>query len=199
MNHLTDPFHCHPECAVDLGRSGAHVPPRRVSVRTPAAPLDAPRLTDPRLTAPRLFAAVHVDAQPADRDRQQDPGTRECRPPGKPHVLHVDSDDRCAEMVAGLLAPEVHVTRVSTLTDARRAIANDVYSLVILDPYLPDGNGAMLVSQLCETPVLLHSEKSPAWQDRVDGYLPKPWSTHRAMWLAVADLLGLRGDLVAEG
>ncbi|WP_167758657.1 response regulator, partial [Zemynaea arenosa] len=169
------------------------------------APRSSVHPADPRLTAPHAGAAQQPQfAHPAHDDDGPHAGrsewaARTSRAPGKPHVLHVDHDDECASMVAGLLAPEVHVTRVSSLVDARRAIANDIYSLVIIDPYLPDGNGSSLLPSLDSTPVLVHTENSPPWRDRVQGYLPKPWSTHRVLWREVSALLGLSNDLAAEG
>jgi len=112
-----------------------------------------------------------------------------------PRVLHVDGDGDAALILATLLVPETQVTHVHTLADALRAIAHERYALVVLDPDLPDGDGAALIAALKQanlaTPVLLYSAREPIDGGLASAFLPKPWTSPRQLWRTVAQLLGL--------
>ena len=112
-----------------------------------------------------------------------------------PRVLHVDGDGDTALVLATLLVPETQVTHVHTLAAALRAIAQERYALVVLDPDLPDGDGAALIAALKQanaaTPVLLYSAREPAGEAIAHAFLPKPWTSPRQLWRTVAQLLGM--------
>jgi two-component system phosphate regulon response regulator OmpR len=115
-------------------------------------------------------------------------------PHAAPRVLHVDGDGDAALVLATLLVPETRVTHVATLAEARRAIAAGGYALVVLDPDLPDGDGASLLAALNgrpdAPPVLLYSARRPArGATGAAAFLPKPWTSPRELWRAVAGLL----------
>ena len=119
-----------------------------------------------------------------------------------PRVLHVDGDGDAALVLATLLVPETQVTHVHTLAAAKRAIAHERYALVVLDPDLPDGDGAALIAALREaqaaTPVLLYSARHPDGRAEVHAFLPKPWTSPRQLWRTVSQLLGLSADAAPE-
>lgn len=112
-----------------------------------------------------------------------------------PRVLHVDGDGDTALVLATLLVPETQVTHVHTLAAAQRAIAHERYALVVLDPDLPDGDGAALIAALKQadsaTPVLLYSAREPADRAHASAFLAKPWTSPRQLWRTVAELLGM--------
>ncbi|WP_295995416.1 response regulator [Rugamonas sp.] len=118
-----------------------------------------------------------------------------------PRVLHVDGDGDTALVLATLLVPETQVTHVRTLAAARRAIAHERYALVVLDPDLPDGDGAALIAALKQadsaTPVLLYSAREPADRAQASAFLPKPWTSPRQLWRTVSQLLGMGGPAEA--
>ncbi|MBJ7314143.1 response regulator [Rugamonas sp. CCM 8940] len=113
--------------------------------------------------------------------------------PLAPRVLHIDGDGDAALVLATLLVPETRVTHVATLAEARRAIQDGGYALVVLDPDLPDGDGASLLAALNgrpdAPPVLLYSARQPPHDATAAAFLPKPWTSPRELWRTVAGLL----------
>jgi CheY-like chemotaxis protein len=156
--------------------STSHRPKRQIA----ALPAVAGRAADPRLTAP----AAGAPAQQA--------GVK------GPVVLHVDSDLTAAVALASLLMPEARVTHVTSLADAARLLGRDIFSLVVIDPSLPDGDGVALLPQLATTPVLVYATRDPRWPAGSAAFLPKPWTTHRQLWTALSRMLGI-GSCVCAG
>ena len=107
-----------------------------------------------------------------------------------PHILHIDRDSGSAQHVAALLTPEARVTHVQTLAGARQ-LNQHIFSAVVIDPDLPDGNAADLLPALGAVPLLVYSARQPAWRERSCVYLAKPWATPRQLWTAIATLLGI--------
>lgn len=116
---------------------------------------------------------------------------------GMRHVLHVDTDRPTASVLAAMLTNEARVTHVASLAQARNMLAANVFSLVIVDPALPDGDARTLLTLLANTPLLVYSAHQPEWRDAQVSYLPKPLTSARQLWLAVSTMLGLPGNLVA--
>ena len=112
-----------------------------------------------------------------------------------PRVLHVDGDNDSALVLATLLVPETHVTHVPTLAEAVQAIEQQQFALIVLDPDLPDGDGAMLIDTLrrasAGTPVLLYSARQPEQRNLASAFLPKPWTSPRQLWRTISELLGI--------
>jgi hypothetical protein len=108
-----------------------------------------------------------------------------------PHVLHIDPDSSAAVAFAALLMPEVRVTHVRTLADARHQLQQRIFSAVVIDPILPDGDAAELLPTLTGTPLLVYSAELPAWRARSGIYLAKPWTTSRQLWTTISKLLGI--------
>lgn len=113
------------------------------------------------------------------------PGVR-----GIPRVLHIDADASSALVLSTLLAPEAHVTCVPTLEAARRELVNNVFSLIVIDPSLPDGDAATLLPFLAGTPMLVYAARQPDWRPAAN-YLPKPWTSARQLWVTISGLLGI--------
>jgi CheY-like chemotaxis protein len=119
-----------------------------------------------------------------------------------PRVLHVDGDSDTALVLSTLLVPETVVTHAPTLAEALLALERGQYALVVLDPDLPDGDGASLLQALDRMPgapqVLLYSARTPDESQAGSAYLPKPWTSPRQLWRTVSGLLGI-GPLTVSG
>lgn len=148
--------------------------------------------------APRVSASGqhlgYVEGQP--RSHSADLATPRM-PLGMRHVLHVDADTEGSALLAGLLAPDARVTNVSNLDEARRMLAFNVFSMVIIDPALPDGDARVLLPLLTNTPLLVYAVHQPEWRDIKVAFLPKPCTTSRQLWLAISSMLGLPDSLAA--
>lgn len=123
-------------------------------------------------------------------------GARRRRSGGLPHaprVLHVDRDGDSALTLAALLVPEARLTHVATLEAAMQAIARTRYTLVVLDPNLPDGDGVILLDALesarAPTPLLLYAEQDPHWRGQGGRFLHKPLTSPRQLWRMLSELL----------
>lgn len=118
-----------------------------------------------------------------------------------PRVLHVDADHDSALVLATLLVPETHLTHAATLAEGVRAIRGQRYALVVLDPDLPDGDGAALLAALrrerTDTPVLLYSARQPGHHHQANAFLPKPWTSPRQLWRTISELLDTSGARTA--
>jgi two-component system phosphate regulon response regulator OmpR len=169
---------------IERGAVSAHTPARHQT--SPAHQLDP---------APRLTASGHhlgyVEAPQAPQGQAVQVA------PGRRHVLHVDIDGASAFVLSGLLAPEAEVSHAATLADARRMMEANVFSLIVLDPALPDGDARTLLPLLSGTPLLVYSANQPEWRDTALAYLPKPWTSTRQLWIAISTMLGLPGSLAA--
>jgi two-component system phosphate regulon response regulator OmpR len=108
-----------------------------------------------------------------------------------PHILHIDRDSASARALAALLTPEARVTHVPTLADARQLLQQKLFSAVVIDPDLPDGDAADLLPALTAIPLLVYSRRPPVWRERSGVYLAKPWATPRQLWTTIATLLGI--------
>ena len=153
-----------------------------------------PRLStshQPKRQSAALSAAPRLTAPAAGSRARQSGYTG-------PVVLHVDSDLTAAVALASLLMPEARVTHVTSLADAARLLERDIFSLVVIDPSLPDGDGATLLPRLATTPVLVYATRDPRWPAHSAAFLPKPWTTHRQLWTAISRMLGI-GSCICAG
>jgi len=179
MKTSSSRFSCVPLTRVALPvRTRAHTPTRHRSAdfRHCSAEHNAPLCED--------------DGQPHKRPTPRSQGAR-------PHVLHVDMDTGNATVLASLLVPEAQVTHVNTLAGARHALQGGVFSLVVLDPALPDGDARSLLPLLSGTPLLVWASSQPDWRGATPTFLAKPWTTARELWTAVATLLGIPSGITA--
>jgi two-component system phosphate regulon response regulator OmpR len=145
----------------------AHTPPR-ASVACAERSLDLPAYEE------AVSAASHAIAADANL----------------PRVLHVDTETGTATVLASLLGSAVHVTHVTTLAAARRLLQSQIYSLVILDPDLPDGDARTLLPLLSGTPLLLYSNQPPLWNDGAPPpFLSKTWTNARQLWTGISTML----------
>lgn len=138
-----------------------------------------------RRTLPARSKAVPIaqaDAEPLTLQRAVD----SCGP----RVLHVDTQTGTAAVLAGLLGSAVHVTHAATLAQARQLLQEQIFSLVILDPALPDGDAGQLMALLGGTPLLVYSDQQLASRDPVaPPFLPKSVTTARQLWTAMSSML----------
>lgn len=112
-------------------------------------------------------------------------------PDAAPHVLHIDKDEASAAALALLLTPEARVTHVATVAAARELLQRRIFSAVVIDHQLPDGDAADLLPVLAATPLLVYSASEPLWRGQAGAYLPKPWTQPRRLWATIARMLGL--------
>jgi CheY-like chemotaxis protein len=154
------------------------------------------RMPDPRLTAPdptRLLApdtVNNISLIPLAETERLKVGAAV-------RVLHIDSDNGTASVLAALLSPEAQVRHAVSLSSAREMLRSDVFSLVVLDPLLVDGDGQMLLAEIGQTPLLVHANARPPWCTTKDQFLPKPWTSHRQLWLTIAGMLGIGSNLAS--
>ena len=107
-----------------------------------------------------------------------------------PRVLHVDTETGTAAVLASLLGSTVHVTHVTTLAEARVLLQREIFSLVILDPALPDGDAKGLLPLLAQTPLLVYSDLQPEWREVMPPpFLSKSWTTARQLWTRMSTML----------
>jgi CheY-like chemotaxis protein len=119
-----------------------------------------------------------------------------------PRVLHVDGDADAALVLSTLLVPETQVTHVATFAAAQQLLAQEQFALVVIDPDLPDGDGAELLPMVRQRQgdvrVLLYSARHPERHAAGSAFLPKPWTSPRQLWRTVSDLLGIGRAMPVE-
>jgi len=103
------------------------------------------------------------------------------------HILIIDDNQEILFSLKKLLSEAQFITdTASTLYEAKEALENTTYNLIILDWMLPDGSGVEFLAkyrkEYLSTPVLLLSSKNET-EDKVealdagsDDYLEKPFS-----------------------
>lgn len=107
-----------------------------------------------------------------------------------PRILHVDTQTGTAVVLASLLGSAVYVTHVATLDEARALLQQQIFSLVILDPALPDGDAKALLPLLSNTPLLVYSDLQPDWRDVPQAaYLSKSLTNARQLWTRMSTML----------
>ena len=119
-----------------------------------------------------------------------------------PRVLHIDSDHDAALVLAALLVPETQVTHVPTMAAAQELLQSEQFALVVMDPDLPDGDGAELLLNLRRhqsgARVLVYSARHPESHQAGSAFLPKPWTSPRQLWRTVSELLGIGMSMPVE-
>jgi len=65
-----------------------------------------------------------------------------------PRVLHVEDDADFCEFITTALAGKLEIAHAGTLSEARTALTEQSFDLVLLDLQLPDGNGLDLLDEL---------------------------------------------------
>jgi CheY-like chemotaxis protein len=146
----------------------------------------------------RRAAAAPLQCAEGGADGKAKAGVEPLAPPvvhgasgGPPHVLHIDPDSTAAQALSALLMPEARVTHAPTLAAARELLRQHIFSAVVLDPALPDGDGAELMPALAGIPLLVYAASQPTWRGRRGVFLPKPWTPPRLLWTAISGLLGI--------
>ena len=105
--------------------------------------------------------------------------------PGK-QILVVEDDPRIAETLIHVLnEQDFEATRVATILEAREALIVNVFSAIVLDVKLPDGNGFEFCKELRKTndiPILFLTsiskevDKIVGLEIGADDYVTKPFS-----------------------
>jgi CheY-like chemotaxis protein len=136
-------------------------------------------------------AVFHVDL-PAEQQRAPAAAPR----PGQPHILHVDDDPDVLRVVASAFGDRAQLRSVVSLAEARSALHETSFALVILDVALPDGSGLDLLPSLRETlrgpvPVVVFSaqDAGPELSGAVDAVLTKSRASLERLIEAVETLL----------
>ena len=183
-------------CSTSVGASvrpsvfSSHVPQRRITPEPPvppepagsAAPRHAPSLLRPRMAMPEALASGSGATGGALL---------------VPRVLHIDSDSGAALVLTSLLMPEAQVIHATTLAEARRLLRSELFSLVVLDPALSDGDGSVLLPVLLSTPLLVYAAHEPQWRPVQRQFLPKSWTSPRQLWSTISTLLGIAPGMTA--
>lgn len=115
----------------------------------------------------------------------------------RPRVLHIDADPEAATSLARLLAPDADVIHAATLAQARHLVANGVFSLLVVDPALPDGDARALLPLPAATPVLVYAAYQPEWRGAAPEFLSKQATSARHLWSAISVLLGVSSGISA--
>jgi PAS domain S-box-containing protein len=120
-------------------------------------------------------ATFHVDL-PAEQQRAPAAEPR----PGQPHILHVEDDPDVLRVVASAFEGRAQLRSVVNLAEAREALRECRFALVILDVALPDGSGLDLLPALRQSwqapvPVVVFSaqDAGPELSGAVDAVLTK--------------------------
>lgn len=129
--------------------------------------------------------------------RLTDPGLVQAEAAIKPKVLLIDADNATALVVELLLTPEVNVTHVTTLAQAREALAATSYSLAVIDPALADGDASELLVSLRAAQLLVYAATEPDWRLPRSSFVSKHGSTPRQLYIAISGMLGLVGGIGA--
>ncbi len=108
-----------------------------------------------------------------------------------PAILVVDDDDALRTLLIDYLAGHgLSATGVGTATEAVQAVANNTYSLVLLDLGLPDGDGIDLarrwraqypMSIICLTGRLEEADRVMGLELGADDYITKPFSLREVL------------------
>jgi hypothetical protein len=159
--------------------AGAHLPKRR-AVQASAAVQDS---EDPRLTVIWNDSAVEVELKQASGHITV------------PRVLLIDMDQDTAAALTTLLVPEAQLVHAGSVLEARRLLETQLFSMVIIDPVLKDGN--MVIHAVHHTPLLIYSANEPLKHELVP-YLNKPYTTPRELWSTISRMLGIGGLLASE-
>ena len=114
-----------------------------------------------------------------------------------PRVLHLDANAGASVALAALLAPQADLVHAATLAEARRLLESNVYSLLIVDPALPDGDVRSLFAMLACTPVLVYAEHHCEWRGVPTEFLPKAFTPPRQLWSRIVTMLGISSGFSA--
>lgn len=112
-----------------------------------------------------------------------------------PRVLHVEDDHDLVEVVTALLHRQFAVKQAASLAEARVMLAEENFSLILLDLLLPDGHGSELLGSLparnAATPVVVFSveEANQPMLDSVHAALVKSRTSNEQLLSILHDLM----------
>ncbi|GGD63811.1 ATP-binding protein [Aurantiacibacter arachoides] len=144
--------------------------------------------------------AFHVDLPAAEPSWVEAPA-----PAGSAHILHVDDDRDVLKVVQSAFSGRAHVTSVTNIEEAKRALTAERFDLVILDIALPDCSGLELLPVLrspgdSATPVVLFTaqDAGPELEEQVEAVLTKSKASLERLVEAVETLLRDAGTVSEE-
>ena len=165
-----------------------------------ARPRGAGALARAHTPARRLAGACCAGAAPVASYTEAPaarPAIAAVGPAMQPRVLHIDANRLASAALAALLAPQADLVHAATMAEARRLLGTNVFSLLIVDPALRDGDVRSLFAMLACTPVLVYAEHQSEWRGVNAEFLGKVSTTPRQLWSRIASLLGISGGLAA--
>lgn len=165
-----------------------------------ARPRGASTMVRAHTPARRLAAACEAGAAPVTSYTEASalrPAIETAGSFSQPRVLHLDANAGASAALAALLAPQVDLVHAATLVEARRLLGSNVFSLLIVDPALPDGDVRRLFATLACTPVLVYAEHQCEWGGVNAGFLAKASTTPRQLWSCITTMLGVSSGLCA--
>lgn len=109
-------------------------------------------------------------------------------------ILIVDDDSEVCELLKGLLVSEYRIVHTAaTVAGAREMLLREKVDLILLDLYLPDGNGIDLLARLkssAEVPSAIIMTAFGSWETHVKAhhlgayyYLDKPFKITQVRFL----------------
>lgn len=110
----------------------------------------------------------------------------------KPRILHVEDAPDIIQITQLLVEDIAEYTPAATLADARKALADGRFDLVLLDLGLPDGNGLSLLELIdAHTQVLVFSgkESSGGLSSRITESLTKSKTSNEQLLMTIRKLI----------
>ncbi len=117
---------------------------------------------------------------------------------GVPMVLHVESDDDLAAVIATCLSGLATIERATSIAQAQELVSTTPFDLIVLDLELPDGDGRELLAelneQMPEVPIVIFSAlvPEPALMNKVQSALIKSRQSEHDLVATIVELLDKR-------
>ncbi|MDO8329836.1 MAG: ATP-binding protein [Fluviicoccus sp.] len=130
--------------------------------------------------------------KPVDPERLKQALRQVLQAGGKPRILHVEDAEDILQITQLLVEDIADYTPAASLAEARQALKNGFFDLVLLDLGLPDGNGLSLLEQIDpRSQVLVFSgkESSSAISNRVAESLTKSKTSNEELLATIRKLI----------
>jgi PAS domain S-box-containing protein len=117
-----------------------------------------------------------------------------------PKLLYVEDDEDLVSVIRAALVGRVEIVAAHSLRDAERLLRQQHFGLVVLDQWLPDGNGITLIDRIASNesrpiPIIVLSvaDVSPGVYDRVAAVLVKSQVSAAQVATTILSYLPLAG------
>lgn len=111
----------------------------------------------------------------------------------KLHILHVENEIDISQVIGNLLQNKANLDNVTSIKNARHALARKHYDLVILDLHLPDGSAVELIPEIHRKniPIIVFSAYSlpEEYADKINIYLLKSKTSNEELLQAILSML----------